>query len=251
MPDRIAVLADIHGVLPALEAVLAEPEVVAAERIVILGDAAAGPHPCEVLDRLLAFGDRAAWIRGNADRELVEYRRGKPAPDPGSIGAWAARQLSDRHLDWLSVLPLSLSLPVAGLGRVHFCHATPRRDDEMVLVDSGFDRWGDVFDGLDADVETVLCGHTHMPFLRLVNGRLVVNPGSIGMPYGRPGAHWALLDRGVHLRRTALDLDAACAATVARSGYPDAAAWADCYVRAKVGDQKAVETFRPKSGRLP
>ncbi len=67
-----------------------------------------------------------------------------------------------------------------------------------------------------------------MPFLRLVNGRLVVNPGSTGMPYGRPGAHWALLDRGVHLRRTALDLDAACAETVARSGYPDVAAWADC-----------------------
>ncbi|MGL4964941.1 MAG: metallophosphoesterase family protein [Inquilinus sp.] len=247
MPDRIAVLADIHGVLPALEAVLAEPEVIAADRLVILGDAAAGPHPCGGLDRLLALGDRAAWIRGNADRELVEVRRGTPAADPGSIGAWAAAQLSDRHLDWLSGLPLSLSLPVAGLGGVHFCHATPRRDDEMVLVDSGFDRWAEVFDGLDAEVETVVCGHTHMPFLRLVNGRLVVNPGSIGMPYGRPGAHWALLDRGVHLRRTALDLDAACAATVARSGYPDVAAWADCYVRARVGDREAVETFRPQA----
>lgn len=245
MPERIAVLADIHGVLPALEAVLAEPEVAAADRIVVLGDAAAGPNPCEVLDLLLGLGDRAAWIRGNADRELVEYRRGKPAADPGSIGAWAARQLGDRHLDRLARLPLSLSLPVDGLGRMHFCHATPRRDDEMVLVESGFDRWDDVFDGLGDEVETVVCGHTHMPFLRLVNGRLVVNPGSIGMPYGRPGAHWALLDRGVHLRRTVFDLDAACAATAALSGYPDAAAWADCYVRARVGDREAVETFRP------
>ncbi|MFJ1764507.1 metallophosphoesterase family protein [Amycolatopsis sp. NPDC088138] len=71
---RIAVLPDIHGVLPALEAVLAEPDVLAADRIVLLGDMLAGPMPVETLERLVALGDRAVWVRGNADRELCSTR---------------------------------------------------------------------------------------------------------------------------------------------------------------------------------
>lgn len=82
--SRVAVLSDIHGVLPALEAVLAEPEVAAAERIVLTGDITAGPQPAEVLALLRDQGDRVLWIAGNADRELVEYRRGERTsiPDP-------------------------------------------------------------------------------------------------------------------------------------------------------------------------
>jgi hypothetical protein len=93
------------------------------------------------------------------------------------------------------------SLPVHGLGKALFCHATPRDDEEVVLVDSRLDRWREVLSGLDTDIRTVVCGHTHMPFVRLAHGRLVINPGSIGMPYGRAGAHWALLGPG---RRTTL-----------------------------------------------
>jgi predicted phosphodiesterase len=92
---------------------------------------------------------------------------------------------------------------------VLFCHATPRDDEEVVLVDSRLDRWREVLSGLDTDIRTVVCGHTHMPFVRLAHGRLVINPGSIGMPYGRAGAHWALLDPGVELRSTAFDIEAA------------------------------------------
>src|ERR1700729_4478298 len=77
MVASVAVLSDIHGVLPALEAVLAEPEVAAADRIVLTGDLAAGPQPRETLDRLDSLGDRALWIRGNADRELVQLARGE------------------------------------------------------------------------------------------------------------------------------------------------------------------------------
>lgn len=72
------------------------------------------------------------------------------------------------------------------------------------------------------DRVAVVCGHTHMPFTRLAHGRLVVNPGSVGMPYGRPGAHWALLGPGAALRRTTFDADAACVRVAAESGYPDA-----------------------------
>src|SRR5215472_5653936 len=70
----VAVLSDIHGVMPALEAVLAEPDVGAADLVVLTGDLASGPQPVETLDTLRALGDRAVWVRGNADRELVQCR---------------------------------------------------------------------------------------------------------------------------------------------------------------------------------
>ena len=249
MLKRAAVLSDIHGVLPALEAVLAEPDFEAADCVVILGDVAAGPQPCEVIDRLLGLGDRAVWISGNADRLLVEHRRDRGASGLDGIFAWAAEQLGAKHFDVLAALPPSLTLTIDGLGEVHFCHATPRGDEEVVLVDSRLPRWEEVFAELRAETQTVVCGHTHMPYVRLANGRLVVNPGSVGMPYGRPGAHWALLGPGVDLRQTAFDLGAACAATIAASGYPKIAEWADYYIRARVSDGEALRTFGPSDGR--
>jgi predicted phosphodiesterase len=90
---RVAVLSDIHGVLPALDAVLAEPDVAGADRIVLTGDIAAGPQPVQVLDRLVALGGRVVWVRGNADRELVNLARGGSTAIPDPIAPWAAAQL--------------------------------------------------------------------------------------------------------------------------------------------------------------
>src|SRR6266545_2034118 len=111
---RVAVLSDIHGVLPALEAVLAEPEVAAADRIVLTGDIAAGPQPVEVLDRLAAEGERVVWVGGNADRELVEYRRGRRDTIPDPIAPFAADRLREDQVDFLAGLPLSVTLGVRG-----------------------------------------------------------------------------------------------------------------------------------------
>jgi predicted phosphodiesterase len=246
---RIAVLSDIHAVLPALEAVLAEPDVRSADLIVLTGDIAAGPQPVETLDLLAALGEQAVWIRGNADRELVQCRRGSAPALPDPITAWAAGQLRPDQEELLAALPLARTLGVDGLGAVLFCHATPRDDEEVVLVDSRMDRWAEVLGGLDPAVRTVVCGHTHMPFTRLAHGTVVVNPGSIGMPYGGPGAHWALLGPGIQLRRTEFDLDAACARIAAGSGYADAAEWADYFVRSRAGDAEAIATFGPRDGR--
>ncbi|MFJ1754905.1 metallophosphoesterase family protein [Kitasatospora sp. NPDC088134] len=251
MLNRVAVLSDVHGVLPALEAVLAEPEVAAADRIVLTGDVAAGPQPVQVLDRLLGLGGRVVWVGGNADRELVEHRRGGFGPSPDPIVPWAAEQLRPDQLDLLARLPRSVTLPVRGAGTVLFCHATPRDDEEVVLVDSRPERWREVFAELAPEVRTVVCGHTHMPFVRLADGRLVVNPGSVGMPYGRQGAHWALLGPGVDLRVTPFDPDAAVAAVTRDSAYPDAAAWADHYLRARSTDTEAHAAFAPRDGRTP
>ncbi|MFJ2646748.1 metallophosphoesterase family protein [Streptomyces sp. NPDC087420] len=251
MLNRVAVLSDIHGVLPALEAVLAEAEVRAADRIVLTGDIAAGPQPAQVLDLLTGLGGRVVWISGNADRELVEYRGGLRRSIPDPIAPWAAEQLRDDHLDLLGSLPRSLSLSVRGLGKVLFCHATPRDDEEVVLVDSRLDRWKEVFGGLDPDLRTVVCGHTHMPFVRLAHGRLVVNPGSVGMPYGRAGAHWAVLGPGVDLRTTVFDVEAAAAQVARDSAYPEIAAWADYFLHARATDEDALEAFGPRDGRTP
>lgn len=248
---RIAVLSDIHGVLPALEAVLAEPDVRAADRLVLTGDLAAGPQPAETLDALTELGDRALWVRGNADRELVTLARGGTTAIPDPIAPWAAEQLRPDQLALLDSLPLSVTLELGALGRTVLCHATPRDDEEVVLVDSRLERWTEVFATLGPAVATVVCGHTHMPFVRLVDRRRVVNPGSVGMPYGGPGAHWAMLDTrgGVALRVTPYDLDAACARLAADSSYPDVGEWADYFVRSRASDVEALRVFGPRDGR--
>ncbi|MET8232884.1 metallophosphoesterase family protein [Micromonospora sp. NPDC005298] len=247
MPNRVAVLSDIHGVLPALEAVLAEPDVAAADLIVLTGDIAAGPQPVEVLDVLADLGDRVCWVGGNCERELIDARAGRLAAF--EVSNWAGGQLREDQVARLAALPVSVTLEVDGLGPTLFCHATPRDDEEVVLVDSRMTRWVEVFEGLPAEVSTVVCGHTHMPFVRLVDRRLVVNPGSVGMPYGGTGAWWALLGQGVQLRRTHFDVDAACARVAAESTFPDAAAWADEYLRSRHSDADALAVFGPRDGR--
>ncbi|MFK0282507.1 metallophosphoesterase family protein [Streptomyces sp. NPDC090499] len=249
MLKRVAVLSDVHGVLPALEAVLAEPDVSTADRIVLTGDITAGPQPTQVLDLLTGLGDRVIWVSGNADRELREFRRGQRDTIPDPIAPWAASQLRQDHLDLLGSLPRSFSLSVNGLGEVLFCHATPRDDEEVVLVDSSLDRWKEVFDGLDPGIRTVVCGHTHMPFVRLAHGRLVINPGSIGMPYGRTGAHWALLGPGVELRSTNFDIQRAITRISEDSSYPGITEWADYFLHARASDADALAAFAPRDGR--
>ena len=194
MIGSVAVLSDVHGVLPVLEAILAEPDVVAADLVVVTGDHAAGPMPAETLDALVGLGERGVLVRGNADRELVEIAWGAASAHPESV--WAAGALRPDQLERLARLPHPVTLDLEGFGPTVFCHGTPRDDDEVVLVDSPPERWAQVLGGLAEAVRTVVCGHTHMPFVRLVDRRLVVNPGSVGMPYGRIGGAWALLHDG-------------------------------------------------------
>jgi predicted phosphodiesterase len=248
MVRSVAVLSDVHGVLPVLEAVLGEPDVAAADLVVVTGDLAAGPMPVETLDRLVGLGERCMLVRGNADRELVDVARGADSAHPES--RWAGAQLRPDHVELLAGLPHPVTIEVAGFGPVLFCHGSPRDDDEVVLVDSRLEWWAETFTELPANVRTVVGGHTHMPFVRLVDRRLFVNPGSIGMPYGRAGGAWALLARGqVSLRHTEVNIDAACAQVVASSTYPDRQAWVDEYIRSANSDADALRAFAPRDGR--
>ncbi len=210
---RVAALYDIHGNLPALEAVLAEPDVVAADIVVVGGDIAEGPMPREVIEALTSLGARVRFVRGNADRELVAAFDGVPdTVEPSSewtaLKRAAAGRITRAQRDFLWGQPLQLTLEVEGRGDVLFCHATPRRDDEIVTEMTPDARLRDVLAGIDACV--VVCGHTHVQFDRAVGTKRLVNAGSVGLPYeGFPGAYWALIGATVELRRTDYDVEAA------------------------------------------
>ena len=185
---RVAALYDVHGNLPALEAVLAEAAEV--DLLVVGGDVVAGAFVAEVVERLRAEGDRARWLRGNAERELREGER-----DPA---------LTDEQVDFLYGLPERVELDLPGLGHVLFCHATPQNDVDMVTPLTPDARLRRILEGVSADV--VVAGHTHVQEDRRVGGVRWVNAGSVGMAYeDAPGAYWALLGPGVELRRTEYD----------------------------------------------
>jgi putative phosphoesterase len=251
MRKTVAVISDVHGVLPALESVLAEPLVLTADLIVVTGDLAAGPMPSETLDLLQSLGDRAILVRGNADRDLVELARGRRGGDGlPAIDSWAAAQLRSEQVDLLESLPHPVTVQIAGFGDVLFCHGTPRDDNEVVLVDSSLERWTAVLASVPRSVSTVVCGHTHMPFLRLVDRRLVVNAGSVGMPYGHRGASWALLDNGaVALHRTSLDASMVAREIRDRSSFADIEEWISDYVLDPASDTEAISVFGPRDGR--
>jgi predicted phosphodiesterase len=219
---RVAALNDIHGNLPALQAVLTEVEASGADRIVLGGDIAAGPMPAEVLDLVFSLGDRVLALHGNADRALVQAFDGEAADPTIRESAWrsvtwAAHKLSREHRDWLAALPPTVTLQADGVGEVLFCHATPRNDVEVFTAASPEERVVPMFAGVSS--AAVVCGHTHMQLDRRVGPVRVLNAGSVGTPYGESGAHWLLLGPGVNVRRTGYDLEAA-AVRIRATGFP-------------------------------
>ena len=172
---RVAALYDVHGNLPALEAVLAELE---GDLIVVGGDVVRGAFPAETVERLRGLGERACWLRGNAKREVVEMPPPREAgPPPGELERLRAA-LTDEQLTFLYSLPERIEPEVYGLGHVLFCHATPQ--------------------------------NTHVQDDRSVGRARWVNAGSVGMPYedarcvlGAPRPGRGAEAHGVRRRRVA------------------------------------------------
>ena len=209
---KVAALYDVHGNLPALEAVLAEvPEDAV---IVSGGDVFSGPMPAETLARLGDLGSRVSFIRGNADRDLGPYEERWRARYE-----WLMAQLTQKEHALAEAWPPTVTLEVDGLGRTLFCHGTPRSDLEAITVITAEERLREILS--EVRERTVVCGHTHHQFDRRIDDTRVVNAGSVGMPYeGRPGAYWALLGPDVELRRTEYDL-AAAAEAIRATPYPE------------------------------
>jgi predicted phosphodiesterase len=221
----VAVLCDIHGNLPALDAVLAELRADPPDAVVLGGDVVAGPQPAEVLERLDALPWPLHWVRGNADRCVVsafdgtipEAERDEPI---WIADAYSAERLTRADRDRLAALPPLAELAIAGLGTVLFCHGTPRSDEERVTAVTPGPRLARILEGVGA--ELVVGGHTHRQFDLRAGGRRMVNAGSVGRPYERePGAYWLRLGPGVELRRTPYDAVGAVE-TFRALGYPDA-----------------------------
>lgn len=212
---RVAALYDIHGNLPALEAVLAEVEAAAPDAIVVGGDVAPGPLVGETLERLQALGPR--FVMGNGDREVVGAFDGAEPRGPG--GRFTAGGLTRAQRDALAAFEPVVRLDVRGLGPTLFCHGSPRSDSEIITSVSPEHRLAPMLAGVDEAV--VVCGHTHRQFDRRELGRRLVNAGSVGMPYeGVAAAFWLLLGPAVELRRTEYDVPAAVA-RLRDSGFPD------------------------------
>jgi putative phosphoesterase len=219
----VAALCDIHGNLPALDAVLADPAFARADVVVIGGDVAAGPLPAEVLDRLAQLELPIRWVRGNADREVVaSFDRGDTDasvhPDDPVVraDAYTAGHITRAQRDLLAGFEDVVSLEGA-----LFCHGSPRDDNEIITALTPAERLAPMLDGVDEAL--VVCGHTHHQFELRAGDQRVVNAGSVGMPYqGDAAAFWLLVEGGEHeLRRTDIDVDAVAAA-IRASGYPDA-----------------------------
>ncbi|HEX3702453.1 MAG TPA: metallophosphoesterase family protein [Vicinamibacterales bacterium] len=241
---RVAAVYDVHGNLPALEAVLEDIRHAGVDRVVVGGDVMPGPMPRETLDRLLALDIPTQFIVGNGDRAVLEEWSGLatttvPAHVRGLI-RHSAEQVGREHEPLLAGWPKTLHIEIDGLGDVLFCHATPRNDTEIFIRTTRDERLLPVFEGVTARV--VVCGHTHMQFDRVVGGRRVVNAGSVGMPFQEPGAYWLLLGPDIQLRHTSYDLIAA-AETIRRSSYPQAEEFAARNILQPPSEQQTLEAF--------
>jgi predicted phosphodiesterase len=203
---RFAAIADVHGNHLALEAVLADIRAQGIDEIVNLGDMASGPLDARrTMDALMALD--AVHVLGNHDRWLID----RP---PEKMGAWerpAYAQLDTAHLDWLRTVPPTLIFR----DQVFLCHATPTDDNiywletvtpEGVVTMAPLAAIEKQAEGISQSL--ILCGHTHIArAVRLGDGRLVVNPGSVGSPgfsyhvpfphvieAGTPDARYAILE---------------------------------------------------------
>lgn len=218
---RLAIVSDIHGNMPALEAVLADLDHVHPDAVVLGGDLAlGGPHPVEVVDRLRALG----WpsVLGNTDEALDESRLPEAARE-GFVGPPAARtrdMLGPERVAWLTGLPLIWHRDGTAV-----VHATPSDCWAIVLHDAPGDELREVFGPLGA--ATAVYGHIHHAFVRDAGGLTVVNSGSVSLSLdGDVRACYAVIDDGrVEHRRVEYDVERVAAEYIA-IGYPNAEIYA-------------------------
>ncbi len=240
----VAALYDIHGNLPALEAVLEDVRRAGADQIVVGGDVLPGPMPRETIRFLSGLDMPVQFLRGNGEREVLAQRSGiETDAIPAQfreVMRWVARELLPEEERWLATWPQTLRIEVGGLGEVLFCHATPENDTEIFTRLTPEDLLMPIFGG--HGVSLVVCGHTHMQFDRMVGRTRVVNAGSVGMPFGEPGAYWLLLGPDIQLRHTPYDL-AGAASRIRATDYPQARDFAERNLLHPPSESEMLERF--------
>ena len=211
--------------------------------VVVGGDVVPGPLPRKTIKCLLEFELPMQFICGNGEVAVLEQMAGiDPAEVPEAyrpIIRWTAQEIAE-YRELLGAWPKMVDMRIPGLGDVLFCHATPRNENEIFTRETAEERLLPVFEGITTQV--VVCGHTHMQFDRMVGRTRVVNAGSVGMPFGEPGADWLLLGDGVELRHTPYDLERA-AERILRSGYPQAKQFVASYLLKPPSEQAMLAVF--------
>ena len=252
---RVAALYDIHGNLPALEAVLEDVRGADVDQIVVWGDVVPGPMSRETLGRLLELDVPTHFIHGNGElailAQVAEARTGsvtywgttsgaRPPESIVEVYRWTAAQLQPEFEPMLARWPKTLQLEIDGLGQVLFCHSTPRSETEVFTRLTSEDRLLPLFEQLQ--VAVVVCGHTHMQFDRMIGRTRVVNAGSVGMPFGEPGAYWLLLGPDIQLCHTPYDL-AKAADRIRATSYPQAQDFAARNVLQPPSEKEMLDAF--------
>jgi putative phosphoesterase len=238
---RVAIIADIHGNLVALDAVLAEIERERPDAVVCLGDVAAtGPQPAEAVARLRALG--CAAVMGNADAWLLDPRPYDTDDEDmrriEAIDRWCAARLAPADLAYLRAFQPLVTLPLSGEASLLCFHGSPRSFDEIILATTPEAELEEMLGGYRAAV--MAGGHTHIQLLRRHGETLLLNPGSVGLPFEQvdwgartrnpPWAEYAIVGwaagrLSVDLRRAPIDPGAVVRAALA-SGMPHAEWWA-------------------------
>jgi putative phosphoesterase len=237
---RIAIISDIHGNLTALEATLADLASQGADQVVCLGDvASSGPQPHEVLRRLQ--DQEIPSIMGNTDAWLLN-----PKPYTGeeafhqkvyAIDEWCARQLSAADREYLRTFEPTLEIAIDARRRLLCYHGSPQSNQDIIVATTPNEELERFLGGYQAAV--LAGGHTHAQMLRRFRESIVINPGSVGLPYERvasgegernvPWAEYALLSAdgdslSVAFRRVPLDVSEIVQAALS-SGMPHADWW--------------------------
>jgi predicted phosphodiesterase len=234
----VALIADIHGNVPALEAVLAELERDGAERVLCLGDVGIGPQPVEALERLEELG--CPVIMGNWDARFLgrhTHLDGELEHVLVALGAWSTEQLSPVHIDFVKTFSQTLEVSLGEGVTLLASHGSPRSYEDAILATTPDDELERMLEGRTASV--LACAHTHFQLFRRFEESVIVNPGSVGLPFRRqqrgvmriaPWAEYAVVayEHGrfaVELRRTPFDVDRFIQ-IMRGSGMPHADWWA-------------------------
>jgi putative phosphoesterase len=214
---RVAVLGDLHGNATALGAVLDEIRAEEVDLVVWTGDLSWGWEPSATLELVRSLELPARYVRGNAERALLELRDG--GVEPTERERWMLDSHTEDDLELAATFEHAHSVEIDGLGAAYVTHGSPRSDEELLTAGTPEERLAAATSEISE--RALVTGHTHSQYDRLAAGVRAVNPGSVGMPYeGRPGAYWALLGPDVELRRTDYDVDEAVA-RIRASGIPD------------------------------
>ena len=238
-----AALYDIHGNTTALEAVLTKLQNISIKNLIVGGDVIPGPDPMGCLEILEGLPYPKIYIIGNGEEAVIQAKQGnlnRNMPENvQNVIQWTADQLSESWIQKIETWKKTYSVLLPS-GSILFCHATPDSPTDIFTKMTQADKLPSSI--AQAAEETIVCGHTHMQYdINRLNKR-ILNPGSVGMPFGEPGAYWLLIDEEIHLMKTQYNFVKA-ASHVINSEYPDAETFAQENILNPPGEEKMLKLF--------